>query len=85
MENRILWETRFRVLNPDTGALEEKLDVSMNINESGIPREKLGELFKETSEKVFEIIAEGSDCTEYETETGGEIDNCFKEKRGWFK
>lgn len=81
MQNRMIWESRFRLLNPDTGELEERLDISVNVNESGVSRERLAELFRDTSEKVFDIVS-GNGSVEIGKED--KAARSFFQGKGWF-
>ena len=86
MENRYMWETRFRIVDPDDGSVVDKLDVSINVNESGMSREQIAELFEQTSLRVFEIIAMSDGGTGFENEECESMDDCFSGKRkGWFR
>ena len=56
MEHVVRMQVRLHVLNPDTGEMESRVDLGMNMNQTGLSKDAVLELFDSSAKSIHKVM-----------------------------
>ena len=56
MEHVVRMQVRLHVLNPDTGEMESRVDIGLNMNQTGLSKDAVLELFDSSAKSIHKVM-----------------------------
>lgn len=56
VEHVVRMQVRLHVLNPDTGEMESRVDIGLNMNQTGLSKDAVLELFDSSARSIHKIM-----------------------------